>query len=69
LGIRAVGAVPRAAVQAKIRLGFRGPLNVEDLPLWLLGDATVEGLKMNIHGTGAKDKAGRTTSESGQYDG
>ncbi len=37
-------------------------LKVDDLPLWLLGDATVEGLVENIPPLPAKNKGGRSTS-------
>lgn len=44
-------------------------LKLGDLPLWLLGDATVEGLHTNIPPAWSKDNTGRSTSGYGQYDG
>ena len=43
-------------------------VKLEDPPLWLLGDATVEDLETNIPARWKKHKTGRTTSGAKQYD-
>ncbi len=64
-------AIPGAVTSGQSRTReSRGvfSLNVDDPPLWLLGDATVEDLKTNIPACWKKHKSGRSTSLLEQYD-